>query len=171
MKPRYYYFIGLVIALFSVFNGMIWQKEQLLNDGEIVYLKLAPADPRSLMQGDYMRLRYAVDNRIERKQKYQSVIIKPDDNHVGQFVRAEGTATTIADGEKRFRLTNDYWQHIKPNTFFFQEGHAKYYDAAEYGVFAFAKDSADSYLLVGLADKDLQRIEVPTKPSINVKPR
>ncbi|MFX7329222.1 GDYXXLXY domain-containing protein, partial [Acinetobacter baumannii] len=34
------------------------QKEMLLKEGQLVLLPLAPVDPRSLMQGDYMALRY-----------------------------------------------------------------------------------------------------------------
>ena len=51
--------LGLVILL--LVNRAIWDKEQQLRDGRVVLLALAPVDPRSLMQGDYMRLRYAVE--------------------------------------------------------------------------------------------------------------
>ena len=46
-----------IIVLATVFvlvvvNGSIWQKERHLAEGEIVYLELAPVDPRSLIQSD-----------------------------------------------------------------------------------------------------------------------
>lgn len=44
---------SLVTAL-GVANGAIWQKEQLISTGRPIFLELAPVDPRSLMQGDYM---------------------------------------------------------------------------------------------------------------------
>src|SRR5690606_19512775 len=38
--------------------------ERTLRDGQLVLLELAPVDPRSLMQGDYMALRFAVDAQL-----------------------------------------------------------------------------------------------------------
>jgi uncharacterized membrane-anchored protein len=48
---------GLVLVL-GVANYDIWQKQQVVDNGQQVLLKLRPVDPRSLMQGDFMRLRY-----------------------------------------------------------------------------------------------------------------
>jgi uncharacterized membrane-anchored protein len=56
--------ITLVLVL-GVVNWSIYKKEQLLENGQIVYLPLAPVDPRSLMQGDYMALRFAIVSDIE----------------------------------------------------------------------------------------------------------
>ncbi len=50
--------MGLVLVL-GVANYNIGQKQQVVENGQQVLLKLRPVDPRSLMQGDYMRLRYA----------------------------------------------------------------------------------------------------------------
>ncbi len=66
MKKTYFYLLVLIAVILAVMNTAIWQKEQILAEGETVYLKLAPVDPRSLMQGDYMRLRYAIDNQLPR---------------------------------------------------------------------------------------------------------
>ena len=37
------------VVMLVVVNGSIWQKERHLAEGEIVYLELAPVDPRSLI--------------------------------------------------------------------------------------------------------------------------
>ncbi|WP_414673872.1 GDYXXLXY domain-containing protein, partial [Marinimicrobium sp. UBA4509] len=42
------------LAILVLVNFSIYEKEQHLAQGEIMYLELAPVDPRSLMQGDYM---------------------------------------------------------------------------------------------------------------------
>ena len=47
-------------------NGSIWQREQLLGSGRVVILELAPVDPRSLMQGDYMALTFAAGREVTR---------------------------------------------------------------------------------------------------------
>jgi len=46
--------LALVVA-----NAAIWEKEALISTGQVVFVELAPVDPRSLMQGDYMTLNYA----------------------------------------------------------------------------------------------------------------
>lgn len=50
---------GLLMVLVVVNHGIL-RRERMLSAGRIVLLELAPADPRSLMQGDYMALRFAV---------------------------------------------------------------------------------------------------------------
>ena len=56
---------GLALVL-AVANGSIWQREQLLGSGRVVILELAPVDPRSLMQGDYMALTFAAGREVTR---------------------------------------------------------------------------------------------------------
>lgn len=54
---------GLLLAL-AVANHGIVQRERILSDGRVLLLELAPVDPRSLMQGDYMALRFAAVDEI-----------------------------------------------------------------------------------------------------------
>jgi uncharacterized membrane-anchored protein len=49
---------GLVLVL-GVANYDIWQKQQVVENGQQILLELRPVDPRSLIQGDFMRLRYS----------------------------------------------------------------------------------------------------------------
>ena len=49
---------GLVLVL-GVANYDILQKQQVVENGQQILLRLRPVDPRSLMQGDFMQLRYA----------------------------------------------------------------------------------------------------------------
>ncbi|UYO75286.1 GDYXXLXY domain-containing protein [Halomonas qinghailakensis] len=62
-RNRWIVIVATAVVL-AVVNWAIWQKEHHLAEGEIVYLELAPVDPRSLMQGDYMALSFALANRI-----------------------------------------------------------------------------------------------------------
>src|SRR5690606_17083111 len=54
---------GLLIVLAAANMG-IHGREQILAEGRRVVLELAPVDPRSLMQGDYMRLNFEVANKV-----------------------------------------------------------------------------------------------------------
>ena len=48
----------LLVLGFFFFN--IIKNESILNDGKTVLLELRPVDPRSIMQGDYMALRFSL---------------------------------------------------------------------------------------------------------------
>lgn len=161
------YAMGLLAVILAVMNSAIVQKIRILDNGEALYVQLAPADPRSLMQGDYMRLRYAIeqdyDRKTVRKQQSKAVIVKADTKGIAQFVRLDD-GRALASDEKRLRLnTSRYWAQIKPNTFFFQEGHGKHFSQAQYAVFTFAKDNPSAYVLTGLADEHLHIITPPSQ--------
>lgn len=162
---------GLLVL--GVVNFSIMEKEQLLDEGDVVYLQLAPVDPRSLMQGDYMALRFQVGNEIRahlRKQqtaegrtgsKLESVdgkiVVKVDEQSVGHFVRLfDGRAP--GDGEKimKFRVRNGRVK-FATNAYFFQEGTADVYAQARYGEFRVAKDG--ELLLTGMRDGKLKKLQ------------
>ena len=52
--------IPLCLALLSiaVFLGLIFKNEWHLKHSQSIYVRLQPVDPRSILQGDYMRLNY-----------------------------------------------------------------------------------------------------------------
>ena len=55
---------GLALVLVAVNYG-ITRRERVLAEGRVLLLELAPVDPRSLMQGDYMLLRFAAAEAIQ----------------------------------------------------------------------------------------------------------
>src|SRR6058998_106765 len=54
-------FISCAMVL-ALLNFSIVGKERQLESGKVVFLELAPVDQRSLMQGDYMALRFKIAN-------------------------------------------------------------------------------------------------------------
>ncbi len=149
---------GLVVILI-VANGDIVRKHQVVSHGVQIFLELRPADPRSLMQGDYMMLRYAdaavppaaIRGTLARRGR---VVVGVDAGGVGRFVRLDN-GTALGDGEHRLdykRLAYDQGISYGADAFFFQEGDAEIYGAAKYGVLRVDADG-DS-VLVGLADAD-----------------
>ncbi|PCJ95614.1 MAG: hypothetical protein COA45_12160 [Zetaproteobacteria bacterium] len=162
---RSYIMIALSVCVFGVLNYGIYEKQLIKDHGEIVLLELAPVDPRSLMQGDYMRLRYAIARAVPREQwktlpKRGYMVIQPDENNVAQFIRLHN-GEQLKDQEKLLHFHNKRGVHIVPNSFLFQEGHAEYYEDAKYGVFKF--DSNGKHLLVGLADENKKEIIVSSE--------
>lgn len=156
--------IVLAVLIFGALNYGIYEKQEIIEKGEVVLLELAPVDPRSLMQGDYMSLRYAierseaVDAQKEDQKKRGYMVIKADDDKVAQFLRFHA-GEELQTGERLLRFHKEYNRvTIVPDSFLFQEGHAKHYEAAKYGVFKF--DENDARLLVGLANEDRETIVV-----------
>jgi len=149
--------IGFSVLVFIVFNYGIYEKEQIINNGQKFLLELAPVDPRSLMQGDYMRLRYAMERDVPTEElvehgKRGYLVIRLDGKLVAHFVRVY-KEENLAEGEYLLRFLNDTGKaKIVPDSFMFQEGHAQYYENAKYGVFTLG--DSGQYLLIGLADAD-----------------
>lgn len=149
--------IVLTLCVFATLNVAIHQKEQIRRDGETVFLELAPVDPRSLMQGDYMRLSYAIEGQIPRdtrsyRRQRGQVVITVDENSVAQFVRMH-KGERLQPGEKLIHYDGYSWfPSIRPNSFFFEEGQGAVYQSASYGEFKFGSNG--DYILVGLAAKD-----------------
>jgi len=56
-------FIVLTILLqILVLGFMAGEREHILRNGRIIYLRTAPIDPRDLFRGDYVRLNYEISN-------------------------------------------------------------------------------------------------------------
>jgi uncharacterized membrane-anchored protein len=154
-------FLLLTAALVLVLvNYNIWQREELISGGRTVLLELAPVDPRSLMQGDYMALRFKITNDAFPQDKLKeirdgSIVVAVDARNVGTFRRY--AESTQADDEAllRYRIRNGQ-PKFATNAFFFQEKQGDYYRDAKYGEFRVAPDGAA--LLVALRGADLQTL-------------
>lgn len=173
--------VGLIVVLVGVNLG-IKKYETHLATAEKVLLQLAPVDPRSLMQGDYMALNYAISEQImaaieqqlattEDQQQIESlynlsqdglVVIKKDAQGVGQFVRlvspSEENQLSLAKEELllAYRLRQGQVK-IATNAFFFQEGQAAAFEQAKYGLFR-VNDKGEP-LLTDMVNSDFEVIE------------
>lgn len=152
--------INLIILL-GMFNSSIIQKEKLLSDGQLILLELAPVDPRSLMQGDYMRLRYAISDNINTDSISNRgfCILKLDKNGIAKKVRIQENKIPINDNEIIIEYTSKGWRSINIGTesYFFQEGEADKYENAKYG--GIKVDNQGNNLLIGLYNENQKRIE------------
>ena len=155
--------VSLIIIL-SLINWSIYKKEQHIKHGEVVYLELAPVDPRSLMQGDYMALRFKLADDIRQALptvQYRitaqdgEVIVTVAPNHVASY-KALYQGQSLGSDELRvqYRVRNGQVK-LATNAFFFEEGQGKAYQNARYGEF---RVSNGEVLLVNMYDKDLKRL-------------
>lgn len=147
------------VVILGMVNLSIAQREQLIEHGRPVILELAPVDPRSLMQGDYMALRYKVVNEAFAGGVAQgfadgSLVLALDDRGVARF-RSHDKAQQLGPGEIRMRYRVRAGQvKFATNAWFFQEGHAKRYEPAKYGEFRVAEDG--EAILVAMRDAQLR---------------
>lgn len=146
---------GLVLIL-ALFNWSVVQKEALLRDGKTLLVELAPVDPRSLIQGDYMRLEYRIARDISGHYEWPrdgQIVVTAGEDNVAMFVRRHEDGTPLAAGEHLllYRRRNGRIK-IGTDAFFFQEGHAMRYDRAKYG--ELRVDASGDSLLIGLRDPE-----------------
>lgn len=159
MKSAFLVTSALVLA---ALNGIVIQKEQFIQSHDSLYLELAPADPRSLMQGDYMALNYSVSNEARsnawnKETENGYFVVALDDRRVGRFRRIDA-GQPLANNEQRIRYRVRNWRvRIGAESFFFQEGHGPAYAKAKYGELKVSPDG--ECLLVGLRDADLKPIK------------
>lgn len=151
-----------VLILCSV-NYTIVQRETLSQEGRVVLLELAPVDPRSLMQGDYMALRFqiaatALGNHSEQSSEDGYLLVTLNEHGVAQFKRRLSQLETVGSDEVllRYRVRN-HTPKFATNAYFFQEGKAQLYEKARYGEFRVAQNG--EMLLTGLRTLDFQRID------------
>jgi uncharacterized membrane-anchored protein len=142
--------LGAVLVLAGV-NVSIVQKERVIRTGETIYLALAPVDPRSLMQGDYMALRFRLAAEIDDWRAGE-----PRARRAPLSVDARGVASLAPGGgdlEIAFRIRNgQVW--LGTNAYFFSEGTGARYTDARFGEFRIDAESGEA-VLVGLTDADL----------------
>ncbi len=146
------------LLVLAAVNFNIYQREQLISSGRVVLLELAPVDPRSLMQGDYMALRFKAANRAFAQKDLQTLkdghlVVTLDDQNRASFNRF-AESSILADNEVllRYRIRNGQ-PKFATNAFFFQEGHAKAYESARYGEFRVAPDG--EMILTRMRDRNL----------------
>ena len=160
-KYRWLIIILNLILLLVYVNYSVREKERLLKDGQLVLLELAPVDPRSLMQGDYMALRYKISEDMDYETLYKRgyCVVRIDTNGVAEKARFQNDITPLNDGEIliKYNASNRWNVNIGAESFFFQEGQAEKYVQAKYGGIKIDKNG--NSLLIGLYDENRKRIE------------
>ena len=151
--------IGIAAAWLLVIAVVVYAVsgyERTLRDGQLVLLELAPVDPRSLMQGDYMALRFAVDARLAGPGQDVPAYAHLHLGSQGRAVlAASGNQPSTEPGMVSMRIRQgEQGASVGPNAFFFEEGTAAVYEQARWGGFRVASDG--TALLVGLYDENLQ---------------
>lgn len=149
-----------LIILLVLFSNSILKKEEILSNGKLILLELAPVDPRSLMQGDYMQLRYKISEQstIDSISKRGFIVVAADEKGIAQKIRIQPEKRPIHSNEYLIEYTaGNLEMNIGAESFFFEEGQGKKYEKATYG--GLMIDDQGNSILMGLYDENLNRIE------------
>ena len=143
--------IAVVLVLGAV-NWSIVAKERIKTQGERIYLALAPVDPRSLMQGDYMALRFELASNISAEAEGSAPL----------FVDARGIATLRSrvppPPSCAFAIACAMARSgSAPMRTSSRKARAERYQGARYGEFRIDRDSGEA-VLVSLADENLKSL-------------
>jgi len=144
-----------------LFGSQIIALNKVRENGQTIYLDLRPVDPRALMLGDYMRLRYT-EERVPEGRDIDDLppkgafVMSLNENNVGSVLRLDSNSE-IASNEVRFNYTRtDHSLTFGAPRFYFENGTAETYENARYGVFKVS--STGTAILVDLADEDFKTL-------------
>lgn len=159
--------VGVLVLILFVVNGLVVQKQSVLESGQTILLRLAPVDPRSLIQGDYMVLSYDLYNQFSPEQLNNlpysgKMVVKLDNNSVATFLRFHQNKE-IGKNEQilSFHIKKDIYSprmKIGAESFFFQEGQADRYNSARYG--ELKVDANGNTVLIGLRGENFEPLGV-----------
>lgn len=152
---------GLVVPavlVLAIINHGIWQKEQVLRQGTTVFVELAPVDPRSLMQGDYMALSFALPASTDTQMAESGfVVAKRSTNGVATLARFHDGASALAEDELLIEVAHQGTGYVLvTNAWFFKEGEAGRWSGARYG--EFRVDRNGKAVLVTLRGAKLEKL-------------
>ena len=153
--------VGTLVVFLYLVNTGILGAERTIATGTPVYLELAPVDPRSLIQGDYMVLEYAIETEIRRADVDDTpsgtIVARLDADRVARFVRVYDGGD-LADDEilLQYAQTSDWDVRVGVGSFFFQEGLGDEYANADYADVRVTADG--TVMLVDLVGADFQSL-------------
>ncbi len=153
--------VALVLGAVTI---NISKKEDLIAHGDKLLFRLGPVDPRSIMQGDYMRLRFDLATQIAAKQQKLNTqntipqyagfaVVEKDDKGIVNFVDLYHNQD-LSQNQYMIPFKNRNRQiHFTTNAFYFQEGKASHFQKARFGEFRYKNGEM---LLVNMVDKDFE---------------
>ncbi|MBR3603218.1 MAG: GDYXXLXY domain-containing protein [Elusimicrobiaceae bacterium] len=141
MRAKLFFLCACLIS--GILGGYVCNTQRALKEAQTVYFKIAPVDPRALLSGDYMTLRYDFEGNTWGNKK-----------DITLFVNEQNVATLkqSANAEKVLSIKAFGSHYRLPHQFYFQEGTGKKYELAVYAQAAVLPNG--NILLTGLTDEN-----------------
>jgi uncharacterized membrane-anchored protein len=160
-KARFLIVVAMAAGILVIVNAQIVIKEGIIETGNTVLLRLAPRDPRSLIQGDYMALRYAMADQVARAAEAVGVtdgrvIVKVTPDGEAEFLGLyHGQGLGQSQQLVRFRRRGDSVR-LASDAYFFEEGQWETFADARFG--ELRVDDDGEAVLIGLRDAGGSRL-------------
>ncbi len=153
MTWRRWTIVGGTLAVLGWLAHAVVDKEHVIRSGTRVRLELRGRDPRSLMQGDYMALRYTIGDELSARPALE------DDGLVPLDLGANAVATLASQSDGadlwiRYRVRGEFpaGPRVGTDAFYFEEGTGDRYLAARYA--ELVVDERGESVLLALLDED-----------------
>lgn len=146
---------GVLLAVVATSTAVSLQEWDLSRSRTVLF-ELGPADPRSIVQGDFMRLRYVIERDLTGLPAGTEVVVRVDDRGVARFVRSANGEPLAPDEIRVDTFSRNRRNTIAPRAFLFEEGTADVYGVARFGMVAITPEGRTT--LVGLADDEGHRL-------------
>lgn len=152
---------AMTAVILTVINIEIAGKERIVRSGTTMLLRLAPIDPRSLMQGDYMALRYALAGTVSSAAREAGisdgqVVVTLGEDGEAEYARIDkGQGLQPGEYYLRFRKRGESVR-LASDAFFFEERTGGDFDGARFGEVR-VNESGDA-VLTGLLDSNGARL-------------
>ncbi|RYZ48981.1 MAG: hypothetical protein EOP49_17350 [Sphingobacteriales bacterium] len=158
--------LGNLVLVLVLFHRSVYKKETILSKGTLVLMPLAPVDPRSLMQGDYMQLNYdlGVSEFQELKHTRGFCVVSLDGRQVATVRRFQTGEKHLQEGELLVKYFSGESGSVRigAESYFFQEGTVESYTGARYG--GLRVDDEGNSVLQGLYDSTRRKMRaLPVK--------
>lgn len=150
--------IAPALLVLTLTNVGIWKNERVLSLGTTVFVELMPVDPRSLMQGDYMTLSFALPpmENIDSPPP-DFVVAQRDDDGIAVLSRFHDKGSVLAPGELLIQLSQRGGRRVfVTDAYFFKEGEGMRWANAKYGEFRVDQDGRA--VLIGLRGPELKAL-------------
>ncbi len=155
---------GVAVLVLVVGNFLVWRKEDIMQNGQLILLEVRQHDPRSLLQGDYMALQYPLAREVNTSHipTTGTLVLSIDADDIAHYERIYAEDAPLNNNEVLLnysvRDSDLYWGG---DSYFFQEGQAEIFEQAEYAEFRLS--GTGEGVLVGLRDGDLRPL-LPNTP-------
>lgn len=162
-RTRLLVMFSMMILSLLIVNIEIIGKERIVRDGLTVHLRIAPRDPRSLMQGDYMALRYTMAEIVARDagqfdvDNGMAIVTVDNDGEARYEALYDGRMLREDQSLLRYRKRGDSVR-IASDAYFFEEGSWELYRAAVFG--ELRVNASGEAVLTGLLDDQGKRLGV-----------
>jgi uncharacterized membrane-anchored protein len=157
MRLRLLVIGAALLAALAWFNWQVAASERHIAEGRPIFFELGGYDPRSLIQGDYVALRYSLTDELTDSELPPAgqLAVKADTDGVVTAARYYTPGTPLADGEFLVNYHRSGWAiNVGPDSFFFQEGEADRYTSARFAELRVLPSGAT--VLVSLRGDDLE---------------